>query len=632
VVLLLVLGVQLWLVVGRGQFGSSPRPVWYVPVFLAAAIPYVARRFDRGLQRVRHPSERTRGRTAIAIGLAATAYLIFTGFNQQRDLIPKLHDEYMHLLQMQMLARGKLWMHAHPVADSFESFHIYVKPVYAGKYFPGTSLMMAPGVWLGLQFWAIPAIVCGAAVGLLYRVVAELLDGVAGILAALLLLSLTEFRYLSLAAMSHGFMVFWGLMTVWGWLRWRKNPRWWWALMIGVAAGWGAITRPIDAFCYAAPVGVAMLIDLLARSPRVRGDEGDKARQSRKSRHPVLSRSTERGGEAKAVTPSPPPSPAYRRGRQLLATLGMIVLGAAPFLALQGILNWGVTGSVLKTADWYHNDLFTPGMSFGFHRSSQTRRPATELPQRIKYYETYTVPAAEAHRPELVLRNWVTERFPRLVTYSLPSPMLLFVVPAALLGLVNGRQGRWWLVLGGMLPLFVATYMMFSYLLTHYAVVAAPGMIVIVLVGVRVVEESWPRWKQHFTTFATLWICMLSLHGMREFNRLVQDDPYDWETARFNAKLESLISGRAIVLWHWNDENNPHDEPVFNVQAPWPDDHRVVRAQDRGEAQNQKLFEYYAKVQPDRKVYWVDRMDGTARDYARDSLKYLGTVGELAAR
>jgi 4-amino-4-deoxy-L-arabinose transferase-like glycosyltransferase len=93
-------------------------------------------------------------------------------------------------------------------------------------------------------------------------VVTELIDGVAGLLAAVMLASLSFFRMYSVLVTSHEPMLLLGLLLVWAWLRWRRHQHWRWALAMGVFAGWGAITRPADAVCFALPVGLAMLLDL----------------------------------------------------------------------------------------------------------------------------------------------------------------------------------------------------------------------------------------------------------------------------------------------------------------------------------------------------------------------------------
>jgi hypothetical protein len=578
--LLLVVGVQLWLIVGRGQYGSSPRLVWYVPMVLLAGIPFFARRLDRALDWVRHPSHRVRAWTAVAIAIGATIYLISTAFYQHRDLVPKLHDDYMHLVQAQLLARGRLWMTQHPVADSFESFLIFVKPVYAGIYFPGASLLMVPGVWLGLAFWVVPVIACGCAVGVLYRVISEMIDGVAGILASLLLVSLTEFRYVSMAAMSHGIMVLWGLSLVWAWLRWRRTPTLRWALALGVFAGWGLITRPVDAVAMGIPVGLAML---------VRMREWPMARSARH--------------------------------------LGAAALAALPFIALQLLLNYGVSGNPLRLAYGVYNELYTPGASMGFRQFDPNAKLATTLPQRVNYYNWFTVPAVKEHRLENVWQEWKTDRLRRLVKWALPSALLLILIPAGLMA-IDRRTG----VLVAMLPLYLIGYAQYPYFLSHYSTLAAPALILLALLGVKAVAEAAGPLRSSVVVFSVLWIVSLSLRALPEVDPLVRDDWYMMRTVQFNWTLESKIQGRAIVLYHYNPVDSPHDEPVFNVKTAWPDDARIIRAHDLGIAQNRKLFEYYAKIQPDRKVYWVDRVDGQNKLYDDSLLKYLGTVQELAAR
>src|SRR5688572_10342404 len=264
VVLLLVVGVQLWLLIGRGQYGAAPRALVFLTVVAVASLPPVFRRVSAWLDSVRRVTPRRRMLVAVGVFVVTTALLYATARYQRRELFPKMHDEYMHLLQVQMLAHGKLWMPPHEAADSFESFHIFVKPVYASIYFPGTSLLHVPVAWLDLPYAAMPCLIAGACAAMTYRVIAELLDdNLAGLLAALMLLSLAQFRYVSMIVVSHPAMLLLGLALVWAWLRWRRTPTLWWAAAIGAIAGWAAITRPVDAICYAIPVGVAMIVIML---------------------------------------------------------------------------------------------------------------------------------------------------------------------------------------------------------------------------------------------------------------------------------------------------------------------------------------------------------------------------------
>ncbi len=102
----------------------------------------------------------------------------------------------------------------------------------------------------------------------------QLIDGVAGALRALLLLSLKVFRYLSLIVMPHTVMLLLGLLVVWAYLHWRSAC----AIVGGCdrgVCGVGGITRPLDALCYAIPVGIAILLDLSGRVAIAAGDDWD---------------------------------------------------------------------------------------------------------------------------------------------------------------------------------------------------------------------------------------------------------------------------------------------------------------------------------------------------------------------
>src|SRR5439155_13047549 len=90
------------------------------------------------------------------------------------------------------------------------------------------------------------------------------IDGVAGWVAAIVLLGASQFQYLAVMVMAHMVMVLLGLLMLWAYLRFRRDEgrSLKWAAVIGIFAGWAAITRPVDALCYAGPVGLAMLLDM----------------------------------------------------------------------------------------------------------------------------------------------------------------------------------------------------------------------------------------------------------------------------------------------------------------------------------------------------------------------------------
>ncbi len=540
-----------------------------------AFLPPVRAAMNRVANHLRHPTPFQRPVIAIAVALSSALYLYASAILQQRILLPLWHDEQQYRLQTSIFATGHLWLPAHPLAEFFESFYVFTKPVYAVMYFPGTALINVPGVWLGLPYWAVPLTIAALIAALLYLVITELLDGAAGLLAVLLLLALSPFRWLAMVEMSHPVALLMSLVMFWAWLSWRQSPRIGWFLLAGAAAGWCAVTRPIDAMCAIAPVAIGWLIDLLHRG------------SARRKVVPIL----------------------------------VAFVGALPFIALQLIFDKGVTGHLLQSPMGLYDRTYFQISGLGFHKPSSTFRPPTDLPQFQIFYYGLWRPELDAYTPKAAIRQAWRQRLPTVAGTVLPSSLLLVLLPAGVLGLSDRRRLAVFLVM----PLFLAVMFFYFSFLAHYCTIFFPAAILLVLLGARAVGRAWPH--EAVSSFLALSLIGLSLLALPEINRRPTESTSRMALMEMNyTAIPEAVEKPAIVLFTF-DVNNPssvHEEPVYNWDVAWPDDAPIIRAHDLGDRENVKLFRYYAQKQPDRHVYLFDR--------ATRALKPLGRVSRLASK
>lgn len=575
VIWLLVLGAALWFYIGGGRWGSSAQVIGLVFVLVASSFPFVHDRVAARIDRLRHPSRQVMLWLSVAIFVISAGYLLSAAVRQDRYLEPSWHDQQMHAVQMQHLARGRLWLPQHPLADFFDTFYVLVKPVYAAIYFPGASLLYVPTVWLGLPYWLIPLLASAALVTVLFRVISQMIDAVAGLLAALLLLSLHVFRHVSVIMMSHAVFTLLALLMVWAWLRWRRDGWAEWAAAAGLFAGWAAITRPVDAICFALPVAVAFALDL--------------------RKQPL---------------------------RRWIITLSAGCAAAAPFLAVQLIFNHGVTGSVWKTPIHLYFDQSMPGgTAFGKIDSELNDRLDVEYPtpQKRLFHQAIRESMYDRHATEGFLRGlgWRTLE---VLYWTVPSLLLLLLFPTGLLALNRTPL----LVLWFSLPLFIFLYRFNPAMLKHYSLMPAPAVILTVLLAGKVLVQTWPRRAAFLSTAFTLGTAALALGALPELDRHVIDDYGATELRTINELLSSKVQAPAVVLFRFGGGSHD-DEPVYNFDTGWPDDAAVIRAHDLGAAKNIELLKYYAQRQPQRRLYVVDR-----RDLA--TFRYVGRAGELWAQ
>jgi hypothetical protein len=594
VLILLTLGVALWLALPLGPGGTHVRLAWWrgIAALVAAAIALLPA-IEHAVGRLRLPTRH--GHVALIVAILAGLYFLLTATLQHRDFFAKTHDECSYLIQMRMLARGRLWMPQHELADFFDSFYLLAHPVYASQYFPGTAMLFVPALWLGLPPWIGPLIVAAAIVGLIYRIIAETLDhSGAGLLAAFLAVSLSWYRMHSIMLMSQLPTLLMGLIMIWAWLRWRvARHRVWLLLLIGVAAGWAAITRPLDALCFAVPVGIAILAELRSQP------------------------------------------------RRLLAAAALIVVGAIPFLAIQAVLNHGVSGSWTRSPFSVYADRDMPGTSYGFHPLDPAARPQSVIVQKQLGFQYWTRPFIERHQPGRIVEDWWRNRLPLIADVTLPARGLLVLLPVGVMGLFvrragEGEPGRGqpgserceydrrpaWVLLAT-LALFLLGYVGYTFFLEHYALVIVPAIALLVLAAIRTIGGCWPRARLPLAAA----VVALGITNLPEVNRQVSDEPFH---AKWMAALHEASETHAIVLFAFDIAAADPDrvmkisqEPVYNTDVAWPDDAPLIRAHDLGAARNAELYRYYARIAPDRMIYRISRRTG--------EMTQLGTARELAA-
>jgi hypothetical protein len=570
--LLLVLGAQLWLLIDERLVRRPAELIVIAAVIVVSLIPPVSRVPAAGLNWIRSLQGVSVAIIAILLTVGSSIYFYFAAVHQQRQFAPVYHDEFSYQIQAQMLAHGRLWMPHHPLADFFDTFYVIVEPVYCSMYFPGTAMLLTPGVWLELPHWAMPLLLSGLTVSMSYLLFRELLDGVAGLLAAIMMVGLSLLRMLSIMTLSAVPALLLGMTLLWCWLRWRRNRRSGWLVLMGISMGWLAITRPVDALCFALPAAAFFLWDL-------RGESW--------------------GGA--------------------IRTVSLIMATTAPFLLLQIIFNRGVTGRWLQTPFGYYTARDYPNVAFGFPEYDPSAKPVSRVPQKQEHYRKSVADVIKKHRPSEVLRQWRDRRYLWLFREGLPDTLLLFLVPVGLIA-VNQRN---FVAVLAMPVLFVVLYSIYTFFIVHYLIIVAPALMLLVLLAVRSIPTLVPRASSALAVMLTLLVAAISLIALPQFQPKRLDLYFRGEShARINHALAQLEHRPAVVLFRYAPTQSIEEEPVYNPDVAWPDDAPIIRAHDLGPDRNNEIYQYYAQRQPQRAFYIYDRGD--------DSIKFLGTARDLA--
>jgi hypothetical protein len=548
-----------------------PRWIALGAAALLCVLPWTDRRIAALLDKARHPFIRTQWLTALALSLFSFSFLYVTATQQDRYIQrPGMHDENVYMIQARMAARGRLWMPRHPLHEFFNNFYLFDQPVYAGCYLPGIGIFLAPTIWLGLPIWLMPLLAASASVGLIYIVMTELIDGVAGLLAALLLVAASGFRLISAIVMPQAPMLLFLLIMLWAALRWRRHHAWGWCALIGFFGMWAFMCHPSEAVCYFPPLGVAMLWDM------------------------------RRDGFKRIAT-----------------TLAALALSAAPLIAVQVISNIGIAGHWYKLPYAVYIDKYYPSYRLGFPEYHPTQQPLSQMKDLDKDFASLI----RQHTVANIIPSWLHYRLPEMGRSMLAHILLFLFIPLGLLALRDPFR----LMIVSALILFAVLYTFYAFMFRWYPVPLLPALFLLLLLGVDVLTKFRSD-RRFFSTFPVLMVIVLAACALPGVDPRVNDNGLPAQELRqIGYVLTEKVRPPAVVLFRYRSNGliGPAEEPAYNYDVAWPDNAPIIKAHDL-DKENIRLFRYYAEHQPRRNVYRYDR--------PTERLTYLGTAESLAYR
>lgn len=200
----------------------------------------------------------------LACGLA-TAAATWWAWGAWRPL-PESHDENAYLLQAGIFAQGRWADPPPPLPEFFEQMHVLSEPTRAAKYPPGHSLVLAPGVRLGMSA-AVPMALAGAAGAGLVALARRAANARVAILAWLFWLAPPHPLQLRASYLSQATTTALWLLGWWALLRWTETARTRWLGLLSACVAWGCITRPLTTIAFALPAAAVVLRSV--RGPRL---------------------------------------------------------------------------------------------------------------------------------------------------------------------------------------------------------------------------------------------------------------------------------------------------------------------------------------------------------------------------
>lgn len=176
--------------------------------------------------------------------------------------VPVVHDESSYVLQAEIFARFRWTAPSPTIPEFFEQPYVQVVPAVASKYPPGHALLMSVGSLL--HFSALmPLLLTGATAALLMMVATRVTNSWIALLGWITWLTTPLVLRYQPGYFSETTTTTLVLASWWCLLEWRETRKRSWIALIGLALGWGAITRPLTILAFALPIAVVVVADVV---------------------------------------------------------------------------------------------------------------------------------------------------------------------------------------------------------------------------------------------------------------------------------------------------------------------------------------------------------------------------------
>lgn len=172
--------------------------------------------------------------------------------------VPVIQDEASYLLQAEIFARGRWTAPTPPLPEFFEQPHVLIVPAVASKYPPGHALILTIGMLAGFPA-LMPLLLTGVTAALFFALAARVTNVWIALLGWSIWISAPIVLRFQPSYMSELTTTPLVLASWWALLQWRETGKRRWMVLMAIAIGWGAITRPYTMLAVAIPVGVVVM-------------------------------------------------------------------------------------------------------------------------------------------------------------------------------------------------------------------------------------------------------------------------------------------------------------------------------------------------------------------------------------